>query len=280
MTTRAPGDPAADPQVETPLAMGAICFRDRPFDQILAAASASAFPGIGLTVGQCLSALERGISWDDLPSRIAGAGLRLAEFELVRLCEDGPVAAANRLVEELALALRPDRVHVAAFRGEAARIADEFAAVCERLAPVPVAVEFMPYSAVSSLDQARELVGTVAAPNAGIVLDVLHFFRSGGRIEQLDRDLLEAVVCIQLSDVVRRPGVRPIDEARHLRTYPGRGSLDIAGFLRAVREATDVVPPVSVEPVSDALESLPLGVVAEETMFSTLDVLDAAGWPR
>jgi len=81
----------------------------------------------------------------------------------------------------------------------------------------------------------------------------------------------------QLSDVADRPAVELAREARHLRTYPGRGQLDIVGFLAAAHRGADMLPPLSDEPASDALELLPLQVVAEETMFSTLDVLARAG---
>ncbi|MCF7550665.1 sugar phosphate isomerase/epimerase [Pseudonocardia sp. WMMC193] len=258
------------------LALGAICFRDRPFAHILDAASASAFPGIGLTVGQCVSALERGIALDELPKRIADAGLTVAELELVRMAEDGPVRHANALVEELIGVLDPDRVHVAAFTGEPARIADDFAAVCERHPGTPIAVEFMPYSAVRDLAAGRRLVAHAGTPNAAVVLDIVHFFRSGGVTADLTDEVLREVAVVQLSDVSARPGVELAREARHLRTYPGRGGLDTVGFLRRIGEVAERFPPVSVEPISDALERLPLDVVAEEVMFTTLRVLDLA----
>ncbi|MGH3640987.1 MAG: sugar phosphate isomerase/epimerase family protein [Mycobacterium sp.] len=260
------------------LSMGAICFRDRPFPEILAAASASGFTGIGLTVGQCVSALERGIGLDEISARVTDAGLRVAELELIRLGDDGPARHANSLVEDLCHALVPDRVHVAAFVGEPPRILDQFSAVCGSLAPVPVAFEFMPYSRVPDLAQAVGLAERTGATNARVVLDVVHFFRSGGDPADLTAQRLDWVAGVQLSDVAVRPGVPLAYEARHLRTYPGRGTLDIGGFLRGIAKVLDVLPPVSIEPISDALELLPLPVVAEEIMYSTLGAIAAAGW--
>jgi hypothetical protein len=53
---------------------------------------------------------------------------------------------------------------------------------------------------------------------------------------------------------------------------------NLVDFLVTVHRAEgQSLPPLSVEPASDALEQLPLRVVAEETMFSTLDVLAQAG---
>jgi sugar phosphate isomerase/epimerase len=258
--------------------MGAICFRDRPFPQILAAAAGSGFTGIGLTVGQCVAALERGIGLDELHDRIVDAGLRVAELELVRLGEDGPTRHANSLIHELAESLSPDRVHVAAFTGELPQIENDFAATCTRLPDVPVAIEFMPYSRIRTMAEALRIVADSGAANAGVVLDVVHFFRSGGLPDDLTAAHLDRVTGVQLSDVAVRRGVPLAREARHLRTYPGRGTLDIEGLLRSIGVATDILPPLSVEPISDALESLPLPVVAEEIMFSTLSTLGAAGW--
>ena len=260
------------------LSMGAICFRDRPFPTIIEAASASGFTGIGLTVGQCVSALERGIGLDEIAARVADAGLRVAELELIRLGDDGPVRHANSLVEDLAHALTPDRVHVAAFTGEPARIFEQFAEVCERLKPLPVAFEFMPYSQVKNLAKAIGLAEHTGAANAKVVLDVVHFFRSGDVAADLTAGDLGWVAGLQLSDVAARHGVSLPREARHLRTYPGRGELDIVGLLRVIADMSDVLPPLSVEPISDALELLPLPVVAEEIMFSTLGTVAAAGW--
>ncbi|TWF80341.1 sugar phosphate isomerase/epimerase [Pseudonocardia hierapolitana] len=266
--------PVAYASPPAPFTLGAMCFRDRPFPQILAAASSGGFPGIGLTVGQCVSALERGIPLEEIPKRLADAGLTLAEFELVRLGDNGPTRHANGLVEELIETLRPDRVHTAAFTGDLPAAADRFAELCERHPDTLIAVEFMPYSVVRDLPEARRLVAHAGAPNAAIVLDIVHFFRSGSAVDEIDADCLRDVAVVQLSDVSSRPGVDLAREARHLRTYPGRGTLDTVGFLRRVRESTAELPPISVEPVSDALERLPLEVVAEEIVFSTLGVLE------
>lgn len=258
------------------LALGAITFRDRPFDQVLAAAAGAGFDGIGVTVGQCLSALERGIALDQLPERIAAAGLRVAELELVRLGEDGPGRSANALVQDLAGLLAPDRVHVAAWHGSRGRITDEFTAVCAALPGISVAFEFMAYNAVPGLRPALELAAATGAANATVVLDVLHFFRTGTELDELTAEALDRVAVVQLSDVVTRPRGNALDEARHRRTHPGEGDLDLLGFLRAVL-AAGPLPPISVEPINDAYELLPLPVVADRAMVATARLLAAAG---
>ena len=43
-----------------------------------------------------------------------------------------------------------------------------------------VAVEFMAYTSLNSIGKARELLSQAGQDNAGLCLDSLHFYRSGG----------------------------------------------------------------------------------------------------
>ncbi|MFB8370329.1 sugar phosphate isomerase/epimerase family protein [Pseudarthrobacter sp. NPDC055928] len=259
------------------ITLGAITFRDRNLPSVLSAARNAGFESVGITVGQCIAALERGIAFEEIAAAIRDAGLRVGELELIRLGDGGPARHANALVVELASILQPDRVHVAAWGAEAAAVGDEFASVCAQLAPLPVAYEFMPYNSIPSFTRALELVESTAAPNAKIVLDILHFFRSGSAFEELTADALSHVAVVQLSDVIQRE-VTPslVEEARHRRTYPGAGDLNSLGFLQAIAVAAEEPVPLSIEPISDALELLPLMLVAEEAMLSTQRLLKRA----
>lgn len=264
------------PDTSSRLALGAITFRDRPFETILAAAARAGWDGIGLTVGQCLSALERGIPLASIPSMVADAGLRIAELELIRLCEPGPTVHANALVEDLVALLQPDRVHVAAWHGSDHQLTDEFAAVCQRMPHTTVAFEFMAYNRVPRLEAALNLAESTGQPNASIVLDVLHFFRTHSRLSELTVETMQRVGVVQLSDVVERPLGGELDEARHRRTYPGRGTLPSVEFLRAIA-ASGPLPPLSVEPINDTYEALPLTFIAEEALIASVRLLAEAG---
>jgi sugar phosphate isomerase/epimerase len=259
------------------LSLGAITFRDRSFEDIVSSAHRAGFNGIGLTVGQCVSALERGVEMSQIISKVEDAGLHIAEFELVRLGGQPLTSALNELVIDLVGALAPDRVHVAAFAGDLDRVLKEFTALCGRV-ECPVAFEFMPYSVVTNLAAARELVARTGASNAKVVLDVLHYFRSGSHVEDLTDDDMQDVAVVQLSDVTsRRRQTELSHEARHLRTYPGQGELPIVNFLRRIG-SFGALPPITIEPISDALERMPLVLVAEQAMISTTQVLRLAGF--
>jgi len=143
---------------------------------------------------------------------------------------------------------------------------------------IPVAFEFMAYNAVPGLGMALDIAAETGAPNAAVVLDILHFFRTDTSFDELTPEALGRVAVVQLSDVVSRPQGDALDEARHRRTFPGEGTLDSVGFLRAVAGAAEgALPPISVEPINDAFELLPLGTVADRAMVATSRLLTAAG---
>jgi sugar phosphate isomerase/epimerase len=263
--------------VPSRFALGAMTFRGRRFEDAVAAAAASGFDGIGVSVGQVVSALERGMSVEEMADRVSSHGLRVAELELVRI-GDPRVRHLNELVLDLIPVLTPDRIHVAAFHGQPEQVAADLAEVCTRARDTTVAFEFMPYSAIRNVADMQSLLQTPGCQHVKIVLDVVHFFRSGGQLDQLTPDLCAQVAVVQLSDLLPRgPRIDLAHEARHLRTHPGHGTLDLDAFLRAV-SAQGVRPPVTVEPISDTLEQQPVSWVAESARVATTRLLSDAGW--
>jgi hypothetical protein len=136
--------------VPSRFALGAMTFRGRRFEDAVAAAAASGFDGIGVSVGQVVSALERGMSVEEMADRVSSHGLRVAELELVRI-GDPRVRHLNELVLDLIPVLTPDRIHVAAFHGQPEQVAADLAEVCTRARDTTVAFEFMPYSAIRNV---------------------------------------------------------------------------------------------------------------------------------
>ena len=108
-------------------------------------------------------------------------------------------------------------------------------------------VEFMPYSAVRTVQDAVDAVGDSAA---GIQIDTLHLARSGGRasdVAALDRDRL---AYLQISDAPKSAPAtidRLREEARRGRLAPGHGELDLAevvGLFAGSPIAVEVPMPV------------------------------------
>lgn len=118
------------------------------------------------------------------------------------------------------------------------RLAD-FVDLCDAAAPlgIGIAVEFVKYSAVPTVEDAYRLVVESGRTNASILVDALHLSRSGGSAESLRKIPPTLISIAQLCDA---PGQAPADvpglqrEARQERLDPGFGGLDLRGFVSAV----------------------------------------------
>jgi len=107
-------------------------------------------------------------------------------------------------------------------------------------------LEFVPYLAVATLDEACALVTATRAPNVGVLIDAIHFDRSGHRASDIARFPARLFPCVQLCDArAGRPATMDeiIRQAREERLYPGEGGIDLAAMLRALPPEL----PVSVE---------------------------------
>ncbi|MEW6640523.1 MAG: TIM barrel protein [Pseudomonadota bacterium] len=164
---------------------------------------------------------------------------------------------------------------------ERARLIDRFAAVSElaQRYRLKTSLEFIPYSAVRSLDDAAAIVRAAAQPNAGLLVDALHLSRSGGAPAQLALLPRELIHYLHLCDA---PAAPPPDvaamkrEARGERCYPGEGGLPLAAFLAAV--AADV--PVGIEAPDGRRAALPFAEQARQARTAALDLLASLGETR
>jgi sugar phosphate isomerase/epimerase len=109
-------------------------------------------------------------------------------------------------------------------------------------------VEFNPYSACQSLEDAVALARAAKRPEAGLVIDVLHLSRSGGSADDLAGVAPGLIRLVHLCDAPPPPDrSRSVEElraeSRTARLLPGEGSLALDRLL-------DVLPagvPLSVE---------------------------------
>ncbi|RZL79947.1 MAG: sugar phosphate isomerase/epimerase [Rhodococcus sp. (in: high G+C Gram-positive bacteria)] len=260
------------------LVLSAMAFRGRDFEASLDAARASGFDAVGISIAHCVSCLERGMTPQEMAKAVRERGLEVANLELIRLGDGGPLRHLNEILTELVTVFEPDRIHVAAFAGTLDQVTAEFVQLCEAVPTTSLAVEFMPYSVINTFDAALSMVRAAGTDNAKIVLDIIHFVRSGGRMEQLTPDTLAHVADVQISDLLPRARIETSIESRHLRTFPGDGTLPIAEFLSTIRTNTDQPLPVTVEAISDATEQLPVDWVVERSIQTMTRLLDDTGW--
>jgi sugar phosphate isomerase/epimerase len=171
-------------------------------------------------------------------ARLDATGVTVADLEVVALRPDTDIAGFSAFFETGAR-LGAKHILVAAYDSVLARFADRFAAFCEAAAPFGLSadLEFMPWTAVPDLETARRIVGQVDKANAGVLVDALHFDRSGSSIGDLGKIPKGWLHYWQLCD---GPAERPSTTeammlaARTERMFPGEGGIDLDALARAM----------------------------------------------
>jgi sugar phosphate isomerase/epimerase len=174
----------------------------------------------------------------DTLAALAETGLRVNDIEIVSLKPETQLDLLHPFLEA-GQRLGAARVLVAGYDPDRARLVDRFAAFCAMGAEYGLTcdMEFMPWSNVPGLADALEVLRAADAPNAGVLVDSLHFDRSGGTLEQLEKVPREWLHYWQLCDA---PAAQPknleemLHTAREERMFPGEGGLDLAALVRAM----------------------------------------------
>jgi sugar phosphate isomerase/epimerase len=251
----------------------------RPADLVtrLRAAGEAGFTAVGLRLDD-----YRGSGRPDAEVRdlLDEHGLRVLEMEHNWDWAGGPVPEEQELFQ-LADGIGVRQLNVPMFaEHDQIDLVAGFGGLCDRAADhgVLVGLEFMPYSAVRDLGRAWEVVAAADRPNGGVVLDLWHWFRSGGQLADLALVPAERIVSVQLGDVLAEPFADLRQEARHHRRLPGRGAGETTALLVALRDR-GVKSPVSVEVFSDDLDAMPASAAAAAAFVTGRDALLAAGWP-
>ena len=176
-------------------------------------------------------------------------------------------------------ALGARHVLVAGDDPEEARLTDSFARFCDLAAAhgLTADLEFMPWTAVPDVAAAARVVAAADRPNGGVLVDALHFDRSGGTLAQIAALPRARVNYVQFCD-----GAVPFDPsdeglirvARGARLFPGQGGIDLIGLARAIPEGVTIsveVPHLALAEKVDALGR------AEMAIAATRAILRAAG---
>ena len=260
-----------------------------PFEVRAAAAAAAGYTSIGLGEADYAAMLGSGVTDDELLDILDRCGIWISEIEFMfDWMHDDERAEVPALIAEnlfhMAEVFRPDHVNVGDVRYPPglppARVADRFGAVCDRLAPfgVKAAIEFMPWTSIPDLDTACEIIERAGRENAGIDLDVWHYFRGPshlGRLTGVDPALILAVA---LNDAGPPIEDMVLDTTRR-RLLPGEGTFDLEGFL-ADLAAVGARPMMGVEVLSDRHTSLHPDEAARVSYEAAARVLTKAGWPQ
>jgi sugar phosphate isomerase/epimerase len=180
----------------------------------------------------------------DVLAALADTGLRVGDVELVRLGPASRIDSYERFLER-AGQLSASHIILVNDDMEQERFCDNLGALCERAAPhgLTVDLEPMPWTATTSLGQAAECIAKVAQPNAGLLVDVLHFHRCGSDLDTLRTIPDHWFNLFQICDALRE--FDPSHEAmqrlsRSARLLPGEGELDILPLLAQMPAHTTI----------------------------------------
>ena len=118
---------------------------------------------------------------------------------------------------------------------------ETFQALCDlaETCALVALVEFNPYSACRSLEEAAELVRAARKSNAGVLVDALHLSRSGGHPRDIAKYAAGMVPLVHLCDAPPPPSQDLSEdelrrESRTARLLPGEGSLWLDELLDAL----------------------------------------------
>lgn len=174
----------------------------------------------------------------EIERRLADTGIEVLDIEIFRVKPDTRVED-YRIALETGARLGARHVLVAGNDPEEARMTERFAAMCDIGAPLGLTMDLepMPWTDVKNLQQAARVVAAANRPNAGVLIDPIHFDRAGNAPADIVLVPPRALHYAQLCDA---PAQRPTDietvlhQARAERLMPGDGGLDLKGILRAL----------------------------------------------
>jgi sugar phosphate isomerase/epimerase len=171
-------------------------------------------------------------------ARLAATGVEVLDIELARL---GPNTAPRAYQKILEAGAELGARHVIGQLPDPnrERKIERFAELCDlaKASGLTVELEFPSWTETPDLTEATHVLRSVNRANAGLLVDLLHFTRSGSSIaelKQLPREWFRfAHVCDAAAETpATTEGL--IRTARAERLFPGEGGIDVRGILAAM----------------------------------------------
>ena len=215
----------------------------------------------------------------DMRARLDGSGVRLQTIECFALAPDTDVAAfAPALaagaemggLTATAIVFDPDRSRVVDNLGKLGALAASFG--------IAVNVEFITLSELRNIADAATLVGEVGTPGMGVVLDSLHWTRSGGTVADILAVPPALIGHVQFCD---GPRSMPTDlqlfhEGFLQRMMPGEGDFALDDFVCALPSGRLVGVEVPLQDLAD--RGIPVEERARRAVEASRAFLEKVGY--
>ena len=175
-------------------------------------------------------------------SRLRDTGITVLDTEFLRFEPELPVGVPEGFLE-VSARLGAKHVLVMSAEPDEDRTVERFSELCDRAASygLHVGLEFAIYTGVRTLAHASHVIARSKRSNASILVDALHFSRSGGvpaDIATVDPSLFRYAQLCDAGPAMPAPHDTPalIREARTGRLLPGEGVLPLGELVTALPE--------------------------------------------
>lgn len=171
-------------------------------------------------------------------------GLTMSDAEMIRLGPETDFEALKPFLERIR-ELGAAHILVAGDDTDRARIIDTYGRLCELVWEYELTadLEFMPWTGIKNIADARELVEAAAHPAGAILFDCLHFDRSDSTLDEISAIPREQMNYVQICDgpVPYDPdGVAMMTLGRTGRLVPGEGGIDLAAICARLPDDIDI----------------------------------------
>jgi sugar phosphate isomerase/epimerase len=160
----------------------------------------------------------------------------------------------------MAEALEAPTINVTHYLGKPVRLPDMAQAISglgKRAARhgLRLSLEFIPETSLATLTATAEIVQLSGAANVGIMLDIWHLLRSGGRAEDIRALPADSLAGVQLNDR-RADAIQAPRETVSDRSLPGEGAAPLREIVQAILDNTPGVS-FEIEVFSSELAAMP-----------------------
>jgi sugar phosphate isomerase/epimerase len=249
-----------------PISLAHLTFLDTTPPELISVAAAAGFRSVGIRLTATPSVgvppydmLHEGPLLRETLQRMADTGVSVLDTEFLRFEPEHPVGVPEGFLD-VSARLGAKHVLVMSAEPEETRTLERFGQLCESAAQygLSVGLEFAIYTGVRTLAHAADIVARSRRANASVLIDALHFSRSGGwpaDVQKVDPSLLRYAQICDAGPDMPAPTDTPalIREARTGRLLPGEGVLPLKELVAALPASV----PVAIEAPCRATADLP-----------------------
>ena len=209
---------------------------------------------------------------------MADTGVRVLDVEFFRLTPETDVASFERSVA-VGAELGAKYAMAAPYDPDRSRLSERlgmFHDLCMRYG-ISAVLEFYPWTVVPNLETAIDVVDAAQRAELGILVDTLHFNRSGSKVEQLDALPASRLPYMQMCDAPVQPSYTTeelLHAGRAERLPPGEGGIDLLDILRHMPRGIPIALEIPMTAMSAAQGAEAVAVRARQAAERLLRALD------